>query len=359
MSSMKVPSRIHDYEVSFGSDTGFVGELENIPNRLWVIDANVWRLHRAETLAGVDEERVLFLEVHEGMKDLEGARRLYDELMARGVRRNTTLVTVGGGIVQDVTGFVASTLYRGLRWVFVPTTLLAQADSCIGAKTSLNHAGFKNLLGTFYPPHAIHLSTSFLATLSELDFFSGLGEVIKLHLMGGRARTDELLASWLRIKAREPAAVLAAIRASLDVKVEYFKDDEFDNGRRNLLNYGHCFGHALESTSDFAIPHGQAVILGMMFANRVATSRGLLAPDTSRDLEARLLKESIIRRPTGADLDPERLFEAMKKDKKRVGEGLPLVMMTDGWQMTKVDNLGYEMLASTAARLAAEMETLP
>lgn len=352
---MKVPSRIHDYEVSFGADTAFIADLEAIPNRIWVVDANVWRLHRAGALAPLDDKRVIVLEVNEEMKNLEGVTRLYGELMSRAVRRNTTLISVGGGIVQDVTGFVASTLYRGLRWIFVPTTLLAQADSCIGAKTSLNHSGFKNLLGTFYPPHAIHLSTCFLETLTEVDFFSGLGEVIKLHLMGGRARTDALLQSWTRIKAREPDAVLAAIRASLDVKIDFFKDDEFDGGRRNLLNYGHCFGHALEATSDFAIPHGQAVVFGMIFANRVAAARGLLAPDAARDLEARLLRDGVRSHPTAAHLDPARLFEAMKRDKKRVGEGLPLVMMVDGWQMTKVDDLGYETLASTAAALAAEI----
>ena len=145
------------------------------------------------------------LPVREERKTLETVQELYGHFLGRSAKRNMTLISIGGGILQDISGFAASTLYRGINWVFVPTTLLAQADSCIGSKTSLNYQGYKNLLGTFYPPNEVYIYMPFLATQAELDFYSGLGEVVKLHLMGGAERTRELIALLLIFDRRDPA----------------------------------------------------------------------------------------------------------------------------------------------------------
>lgn len=352
---LTIRSRIHDYVVHFHADASFLKDLADLPGAFWVVDRKVWHIHE-EAIPRVDESRVFRFDAGEESKSLESVTRLWDVLMAKGVGRNGTLVSVGGGIVQDVTGFAASTLYRGIRWIYVPTTLLSQADSCIGSKTSLNWKGTKNVLGTFYPPHEVHVSTAFVHTLSAADFESGLGEVLKLSLIGGEAATRKLEAILPRVKAREEAAVLEAIEGALAVKVGFLEEDEFDGGRRNHLNFGHCLGHAIEATSNFAVPHGQAVIAGMLFAGCIAARRGLL-PAALKEQVERLLVGNCGVRPTREHLDPAGVHSAMSRDKKRVGTGLPLVMMADGHRMLKVDDLdrpeldhGLEALASLLGR---------
>ncbi len=345
MQVMDIPSRLRDYRVSFPEAGALAARLESEPNRFYVIDENVWKLHSGGALAGLDRSAMLVVPAREDRKTMDGVFEICDAVLTRSAKKNLTLVSIGGGIVQDVSGYAASTLYRGVRWVYVPTTLLAQCDSCIGGKTSLNYKRYKNLLGTFYPPHEVLISSAFVDTLSELDFYSGLGEAVKLVMMGGPRKTAEFLADLPAIQRREPAAVLRCIRTSLEVKLGYIVDDEFDTGRRNLLNLGHCLGHALESTSDFAVPHGQAVLIGMLFANEVAVKRGLLSAKKAADWERRLLVENLRVRPAPAHLELPRILDAMKKDKKRTGDGLALVMMADDFSTVRVGDLSESELA--------------
>ncbi|HVO30168.1 MAG TPA: 3-dehydroquinate synthase [bacterium] len=351
---LSIRSRLHDYTVRFHAGLEFVGELSRVPNALFVVDANVARLH-AKPLAAFSREQTLTLEATEENKTFEGATRVYEALLDRAAKKNATIVSLGGGIVQDVTGFAASTLYRGVKWIFVPTTLLAQADSCIGAKTSLNFRRYKNLLGTFYPPHEIHLSPAFLDTLTRDDFFSGLGEVVKLHLMGGDARVAELTAALPALRAREPDATLRAIRTSLDVKLSWIEGDELDAGKRNLLNYGHDLGHALESTSEFKVPHGQAVVAGMLFANSLARRRGVLSPALEERLRP-LLLGTLVTRPTRAHLETPRIVDAMGKDKKRTGKGLAVILLRDGLALEKIDDATPDEVGAAIGDLVTNLE---
>ena len=189
------------------------------------------------------------------------------------------------------------------------------------------------------------LSPGFTKTLKNEDYFSGLGEVVKLHLMGGAQLAHELMLSLSILTGREnAAALLSAIEKSLAVKLSYMRDDEFDTGKRNLLNFGHCFGHAVESTSAFAIPHGQAVIIGMMFANVVAKSRGLMSATLFEQLQRQVLKPALSAQPAKGQLDTDAVFAAMKMDKKRTGDGLVLIMLIDGFEMIKIDDLTYDDL---------------
>ena len=350
---MPVRSRVRDYELRFHKDFSSFSTISALPGALYVVDANVLRLH-ADALSNLPSDRVIAFEANEERKNLEGVEALYDALIARGVRRNTPLVSIGGGIVQDVTGFVASTMMRGLRWVFLPTTLLAQADSCLGAKTSLNHGARKNILGGFYPPHEVHLFTSFLRTLSDADFASGVGEIVKLYLMEGDALADEGVALKPGLKARDEASTLAAVHRVLGVKKVFVEEDEFDQGRRNFLNYGHCFGHALEAVSHFAIPHGQAVVAGMLLANRVAFRRGLLKDESLAGRSDALLWDTLVVRPKPEHLDATKLAEAMASDKKRTGAGLALVMKTDAG-FVKMDDLARDEVAEACHALAPRL----
>lgn len=352
MQVIKVHSAIRDYEVNFSDTFDFLGAFEMIQNRFYVIDSNVWNLYRDTQFSHLDPKLVMVLPIEEDRKNLDTVMEVYDALMARSAKRNMTMISIGGGIVQDITGFAASTLYRGINWIFVPTTLLAQADSCIGSKTSLNYKSYKNLIGSFFPPNQIYLCPRFTGTLKSEDYFSGLGEVIKLHLMGGEKLARELMSSLPALAKRaEPAALLSAIERSLAVKLSYMQDDEFDTGKRNLLNYGHCFGHAVESTSEFAIPHGQAVVIGMMFANIVAKNRGLLNTDLFGQIHNQTLLPALVSKPGKSQLDTDSVFAAMKMDKKRTGEGLVLIMLADGFEMSKIDNLTYAELAAANQEL--------
>jgi 3-dehydroquinate synthase len=341
-----VRSRLRDYAVETRADD-WAARAATDPGAVVVVDETVWRLHRDGVLAGVTDPVVL--PISEERKTFDTVAWIYDRLLERGLRRNGVVVSVGGGITQDLTGYAASTLYRGVRWVFAPTTLLAQADSCIGAKTSLNHGAYKNITGTMYPPERIVLDARFLSTLSRDDFCSGLGEVVKLHVLGGAADAERLAAGMAALLSRSGPALSASVMDSLRIKLPYIEEDEFDRGRRNLLNYGHCFGHALEAATAFAVPHGQAVVLGMLLAEVVAESRGIARPEFRSSLEQRLFLPALVKHVTLDEHGREAVIEAMRHDKKRTGAGLALVMCADGYRMVQAGDL-----SETEARAALD-----
>ena len=192
------------------------------------------------------------------------------------MKRHDTLVSIGGGIVQDVTGFAANIYNRGLKWMFIPTTLLAQADSCIGSKTSLNFSNFKNSLGTFYAPDNILIYLDFVKTLTHDDYLSGLGEVAKFNIMSAKEGIKRLEKNMDKLLSRDTKTLKFFIERSLAFKKDFIEEDEYDFGKRNLLNFAHTFGHAFETVSQYKIPHGQAVTLGLMVANNISTQRAIL-----------------------------------------------------------------------------------
>ena len=251
--------------------------------------------------------------------------------------RNDVLLTIGGGILQDISGFVASTLYRGIKWVFFPTTLLAQADSCIGSKTSVNFGDSKNLIGSFYPPDMIHIDARFCHTLTDEYFNSGVGEIIKFHLLSdnkGYARLKEYL---LSSDLCETSRLNKIILSTLAIKKSYFEGDEFDTGRRNLLNYGHCFGHALESASNFGVCHGEAVLVGMGFANLMSLKRGIMYKEKYDEFEAIFQKH--YPRFDLSSVSADVLIEYLKRDKKRVGKDLTMILAEDIGKHYKSDDI--------------------
>ncbi|MBC7875881.1 MAG: 3-dehydroquinate synthase [Anaerolineales bacterium] len=344
--NFSVQSNIRNYDVLIESDPDFIEQLAQSPQACFVVDENVWNLYSSTLLKDLPTSDVIVLPINEDRKSLETVQELYDQFVTLSAKRNLKLISFGGGILQDITGFAASTIYRGIHWIYIPTTLLAQADSCIGSKTSLNYHGYKNLIGTFFPPAQIYIYPPFLKTQSDPDFYSGLGEVIKLHLMGGELNFRDLIQHIPSIMSRDPDALLQAIRVSLDVKLSYMDGDEFDIGRRNLLNYGHDFGHALESTSNFAVPHGQAVVFGMLAANFVARNRGLLNEMLATEIARNLILPSLKVLPPVHSIEPEVIIDAMKKDKKRTGDLLALIMMQNNFDFIRINDLTPVEVAS-------------
>ncbi len=340
MPVIKIKSNIGNYNVLFGNIAAYLKDIEKRGLRkCYIIDENVWKIYNKKELNNINKDEAIILPISETKKNLNTVKWLYNTLIERSAKRNLTIISVGGGITQDITGFLASTLYRGVNWIFIPTTFLAQADSCIGSKTSLNYRNFKNLIGTFYPPSEVFIDPGFIYSQKTLDFYSGLGEVIKLHLMGGIDKTKDLLRAYPEIIAKDRKTLEKIIYNALTIKKAYIENDEFDRGKRNLLNYGHCFGHALETTSRFKIPHGIAVLFGMMLANIIACSRNLLKKDFKEFIFSKVFLPSACILPKKSWLQKEAVLGAMKKDKKRTGKDLALIMLMDGCRMMRVNDV--------------------
>ncbi|MFH1378784.1 MAG: 3-dehydroquinate synthase [bacterium] len=338
---MRIHSKIKDYSVEFCSHVlaRNMSLIEEIPHArtFYFIDQKVFNIYRNKFKTFINDNARIIIPATEAQKSYLRLAVYYRKLIKKGFTRNDLLVTFGGGILQDISGFIASTLYRGIKWIFIPTTLLAQADSCIGSKTSINFDGSKNLIGTFYPPDCIFIDESFCNTLTPEYFNSGLGEIIKFHLMSN-VRRYLLLKKYLSCQHLIRNKYFKDIIAStLNIKYSYFKGDEFDAGRRNLLNYGHCFGHALESASNFKLSHGEAVIVGMGFANLVSLQRGIMSKNKYDEFE-QIFKKYYPR----FDIHNIRVKDIvffLKRDKKRSGKDLTMILSKDIGKQMKYDDI--------------------
>lgn len=343
---IKIHSKIKDYTLSFKEEFTFFHELAEVKPRIVIVDRNILKHYSVQLNAYFAKEELIPLDAVESNKNISSVLQLCDAVMKSSAKKNMTIISFGGGITQDVTGFLSSVLYRGINWIYVPTTLLAQSDSCMGSKTSLNHGHYKNLLGSFYPPSQVFINVNFTKTLTQIDFYSGLGEIVKLHLMGGKENIDSIITSVRSISSlRDNIVSLSGlVQNSLKIKYTYIKDDEFDTGKRNLLNYGHCFGHALEASSEYAIPHGIAVVIGIIFANLIAVKRGLLSQEKERFLFENLLHLCVKCKLKDDYFSGKSILSAMKMDKKRVGCGLPLIVLTDSFELSKLLDMTEEEL---------------
>ena len=271
-------------------------------------------------------------------------------------KRNTHLVSIGGGIVQDVTGFVATSLYRGIRWTFLPTTLLAACDSCIGGKSSLNYKGFKNLLGSFYPPDQIYIYQPFFRSLSPRDYCSGLGEVVKFNVIAGKEGLAHIEADVDALLAHDYEKLEQYIQSSLEFKKKFIEADEFDRGERILLNFAHTFGHAYETVSRYAVPHGSAVALGMMTANAISVRRGMIPQDYADRIAAvcrKILTHVEIKKEY---FDLKAVVSAIRKDKKQTDRNITAVLINEKYELSVFRDVEEEEIAFAINHLLSSME---
>ena len=311
-----IQSHTGPYRVNFDEDG--IAKLNDAPprNTHIIADAHVAELYANELENVLSLPSVLRIDAVESNKSLECMPSYVDHLVRHRIRRDHTLLAIGGGIIQDITCFLAATLLRGVEWQFMPTTLLAQADSCIGSKSSINSGGTKNILGTFTPPRQITLTTRFLGTLDERDVRSGIGEMIKVHAIDGPETFDRMAADFDQLQENREL-LLKRLRKALEVKRAYIEDDEFDRGPRNIFNYGHSFGHAIEAATEFAIPHGISVTIGMDMANAAAVHF-----DVSSDYHRQRMKPVLATNYRGfekTEIPLEPFIEAISRDKKNTG----------------------------------------
>ncbi|MDO8527412.1 MAG: 3-dehydroquinate synthase [Deltaproteobacteria bacterium] len=311
------------YRVVFGAP--FAGLEKGLQkNEHLLIDAKVAELYKEILGPALQGASVLKIAATEKNKSLERIPDYVTFLSEHGVKRGHTLIAVGGGIIQDTAAFIAAVLFRGISWRFYPTTLLAQADSCIGSKSSINVGQYKNQVGTFTPPQDIHLSTEVLETLEEADFRSGIGEILKVHLIAGWEDFRPLAADYDGLK-KDKTRLMTAIRRSLEIKKAIIEKDEFDLKERLILNYGHSFGHAIESATQYGVPHGLAITIGMDMANFVSWRLGLIDEKVFAEIHPVLRKN--YRGFESSKIPEDSFFSALSKDKKNVENDLSLVLM--------------------------------
>lgn len=317
-----VSSHKGPYELRFVADAGIELAAALTGTHL-LVDRRVAEKHARKLAAALASPSVLLIDATEDAKSLERMPGYVAHLLARGVRRGQTLTAVGGGIIQDIACFLAATMLRGVDWCFAPTTLLAMADSAIGSKSSINCAGAKNILGTFTPPKKIWADLSFLDTLEEKDVRSGVGEMLKVHAIGGPASFDRIAADYARLFS-DRATLGRYLRDSLMIKKRLIELDEFDRGPRLVMNYGHSFGHAIEAATDFAIPHGIAVTIGMDLANHLSARLGI--GDVSHYRRMRPPMASNWRGFEVMPIPADRFLAALAKDKKNTATKLGLIL---------------------------------
>jgi 3-dehydroquinate synthase len=260
--------------------------------------------------------KVVLLEVPEGeeQKSLETAGRLYHELTDFYTERTTPILALGGGVIGDLAGFVAATYLRGVPLVQVPTTLLAQGDSSIGGKVAVNHGLLKNKIGAFYHPRLTISDIDTLKTLSPRELSDGLAEIIKHGAIMDREFFSYLEKNLDRIKSLDDRVLERVVSHSAKIKVGVVEKDELDLGLRNILNYGHTVGHAIESASELKVWHGEAVAIGMVVEARISNRLGIL--DKAEVLRIRNLIAWAGLPVTLPSLKLSRLIQAMRHDKK-------------------------------------------
>lgn len=311
------------YLLSYHNMQSLLRVLDNEENFL-VMDREIDRLY-PKIKQITNPERLILIEASEDSKTIDYINPLISTLIELGFKKNNCLVAIGGGITQDIVGYISSILYRGIKWRFVPTTLLAQSDSCIGSKTSINFNGIKNVLGTFYPPSQIFVCNEFLSTLSEDDIKSGIGEMLHYFNI-----FDLPLAEKISNNSQDliidRGLILPYTKKSLEYKKKMIELDEFDQKERRVFNYGHTFGHAIETLTAHTISHGLAVILGMKIANHVSERLGFLGQEKKQTLDKILDNVFDIRMPISKTNISE-YMSYLAKDKKNVGASINCILM--------------------------------
>jgi 3-dehydroquinate synthase len=271
--------------------------------------------------------RALVLPDGESSKTVATWNRVIDELIDFRAGRDATVIALGGGVVGDISGFAAASYMRGIAFVQVPTTLLAQVDASVGGKTGVNHAQGKNLIGAFHQPRAVLADTATLDTLPEREYLAGLAEVVKYG-----AIRDESFLAWLedratRVLSRDPDTVAGLIERSVRNKAAVVAEDELEAGPRALLNFGHSFGHAIETLTAYErYLHGEAVAIGMVVAARLSEARGLCAAGVAERL-AGLLSTFGLPVTVLTDIDARAIIDCLSLDKKALGGKSRLVLL--------------------------------
>ncbi len=325
------------YDIVIGSDilrdaSVRIAQQLKLTHAIVITDDNVETPHAiavAESLADAEASvDLMVIEAGETSKSASMADTLWNQLLEANADRKTVIVAVGGGVIGDLAGFIAATYTRGLRFVQVPTTLLAQVDSSVGGKVAINLPGAKNMVGAFWQPSGVIIDTRVLASLPQREYQAGLGEVIKYGVIEDAEFFAYLEQNVDAILAREDEVLRYLVARCCQLKAKVVEQDEREeSGRRAILNYGHTFGHALEAATRYTqLLHGEAVAIGMLCASRLAESLGLVDAALTNRQRQLLTKFALPVDVPAVDFDV--VMEAMQQDKKVAHGKLRLVLPT-------------------------------
>ncbi len=346
-----------DYPIFFGSDV--LGDASLIApyvgGQVFIVTndvvANLYLDTLRESLPTGVRSDVFSMGEGERAKTIETYASILDALIEARHNRTTTVIALGGGVVGDVAGFVAATYQRGVGFIQIPTTLLAQVDSSVGGKTAVNHEGGKNLIGAFYQPRLVLADVATFRSLPEREYLAGVAEVIKYGVIA-----DTEFFAWLEenvdaLRERDETAVINAVRRSCEIKADFVRRDEREQGLRAHLNFGHTFGHAIEKLTDFdRWLHGEAVSIGMGMAMELSARLEQVPADATERVHSLLERAGL---PTRADgLDTGAMIEAMGMDKKVVDGKTRFVVCEGIGSVRVIDEAPGDLVrASIASRV--------
>jgi 3-dehydroquinate synthase len=309
-----------------GTSRIMVGErLENlkdyIPAEKFVIitDKNVGQIYGKV----FPQCEVIQISTGEKIKNIETLQYIYEKLLALEADRSVFIIGIGGGIVCDIAGFIASTYLRGVRFGFVSSTLLAQVDASVGGKNGVNFHGYKNMIGNFNQPEFVICDMNLLKTLPKREVLCGFGEIAKHAFIGDAGMCDFLEENYKKALNLDEEVITRLVYDSAVIKSTIVNRDEREKGERKKLNFGHTFGHAIEKTTDILL-HGEAISVGMVVASHLSASKGLLSKQDVGRIETLL---AMLELPITLDMNRRKMIDAIKRDKKRQGDDIDFVLL--------------------------------
>jgi 3-dehydroquinate synthase len=338
--SFSVDSKPRPYTVEFIKDSNnfswLTNEISSQSKPLILIDKHVNNALLPHL--NLNQYPCFEVEAIETNKDITNVLEVCDFLNKNGANRGSMLYVIGGGIIQDLGAFAGYMYKRGIPWCLVPTTLLAQADSCLGGKTAVNHNNTKNVLGLFSAPRKVFIDPEFIPTLSFADRMSGGGEIFRLLVTGGEDSFKYYNQYVDDFVAGSTEAIMNLTIGSLSVKQAIVEYDEFEIDIRRSMNYGHSIGHALEALTNYVIPHGQGVAIGILVENRISLYRNMISAeqeDAIYKAGRKIITDNIWNMFT--QIDPAKLLPFLSNDKKVVGNTLKLATLQSLGHMKFID----------------------
>jgi len=335
MEKIKVELGERSYDISIGSDIlddiGHILKSFGLSPKVAVVsNPTVFSLYGERVSGSIKKAGFDFITViipdGEGYKDLLWLQHIYDNLLKHKLDRSSALIALGGGVIGDITGFAASTYMRGISYIQVPTTLLAQVDSSVGGKTGVNHKLGKNMIGTFWQPRLVWIDVETLETLPQRELVAGISEVIKYGVVYDGELFDLLEVNKDKILNLDNLALSYIIKRSCEIKADVVSKDERESGLRAILNYGHTIGHAIETVTGYKrFLHGEAVALGMCLEARLARELGLIDKEGVSRIKGLTGSYGLPTELPG-DIDPGDILSSMQLDKKAVAGELKFIL---------------------------------
>lgn len=337
MRVLEINGKIGKSKIIIGETINQLQKYVNAKKAVIVTDKNIASLHKES----FPDFEVIEIGIGEENKTLESVNELYEKFLELELGRNSFVIGVGGGIVCDVTGFAASTYLRGMRFGFVPTTLLAQVDASIGGKNGVNFKAYKNLIGTFNQPEFVLCDFEMLKTLPVNELKAGLAEIIKHAIIADESLFSYIEENHERILSLHRTALEKVVNDSIVIKSNIVSLDETEKNERRKLNFGHTVGHAIEKVT--GISHGKAISIGIVLASKISAEKGMLSEKDYERIELLLKKVGLPTKFKELKLDKEKIIDAIRKDKKRENEEIKFVLV-EGIGNAKVSAIKIEEL---------------